>query len=336
MTIIKGSTLKPDKSILEKKLLQETLEEGEPEAEVHVTVTHLHQKKKRCCFNLFLILLAMLVLAAGVISGIYLYKHLSKRIHKGKTRFSYIEGDKPYFQSEYAGKKDSGMMEPFQHDLSKNFKMHPKHMLPGQKDGGKKQFHFEDLSKHFKMHRKQMTPGQKDGMMKPFHHEDLSKHFKMHMAPVQVEQDVEVDEKHYERIHMPKFNNFRETLVLHDFTRNYSGIVDFQERICYVMRLNRAKITPPKDWMDLIRKFASGYYMPKASVLKSKYRVSEGPITDISRFGIYIEKECKNYATFWLEKKVGDGLIEKRSAEDYKVYGSFNGRHTIIEYDIYN
>jgi hypothetical protein len=42
--------------------------EGEPEAEVHVTVTHLHQKKKRCCFNLFLILLAMLVLAAGVIS----------------------------------------------------------------------------------------------------------------------------------------------------------------------------------------------------------------------------------------------------------------------------
>jgi hypothetical protein len=41
----------------------------------------------------------------------------------------------------------------------------------------------------------------------------------MHMAPVQVEQDVEVDEKHYERIHMPKFSNFRETLVLHDFTR---------------------------------------------------------------------------------------------------------------------
>jgi hypothetical protein len=35
-------------------------------------------------------------------------------------------------------------MEPFQNDLSKNFKMHPKHMLPGQKDGGMKQFHFEE------------------------------------------------------------------------------------------------------------------------------------------------------------------------------------------------
>ena len=47
-------------------------------------------------------------------------------------------------------------------------------------------------------------------------------------------------------------------LVLINFfiLQNYSGIVDFQERICYVMRLNRAKITPPKDWMDLIRKFA--------------------------------------------------------------------------------
>jgi hypothetical protein len=91
-------------------------------------------------------------------------------------------------------------------------------MLPGQKDR-MKQFHLEDLSKHFKMHRKHMTPGQKVGMTKPFHHEDLSKHFKMHMAPVKVEQDVEVDEKHYERIHMPKFSKFRETLVLHDFTR---------------------------------------------------------------------------------------------------------------------
>ena len=112
------------------------------------------------------------------------------------------------------------MMEPFQHeDLSKNFKMYPKHMTPGQKDGRMKQFHLEDLSKHFKMHRKHMTPGQIDGMTKPFHHGDLSKHFKMHMAPVKVEQDVEVDEKHYERIHMPKFSNFRETLVLHDFTR---------------------------------------------------------------------------------------------------------------------
>jgi len=86
-------------------------------------------------------------------------------------------------------------------------------------------FHDTELSKpksHFKMHREHMTPGQKDGMMEPFHHEDLFKHFKMHpmhMTPVKVEQDVEVDEKHYERIHMPKFSNFRETLILHDFTR---------------------------------------------------------------------------------------------------------------------
>ena len=117
------------------------------------------------------------------------------QIHKGKTMFTYFD---PHQQSEHAGKKDHGMMEPFQNTkLSK-----PK--------------------SHLEMHRKHMTPGQKDGMWEPFHHKDLSKHFKMppmHMTPVKVEQDVEVDEKHYERIHMPKFSNFRETLVLHDFTR---------------------------------------------------------------------------------------------------------------------
>jgi hypothetical protein len=63
--------------------------------------------------------------------------------------------------------------------------------------------------------------------------------------------------------------------------------------------------------------------MPKASVLKSKYRVSEGPITDISRFGIYIEKECKNYATFWLEKKVGDGKNVTLLTSSYMNRGDF-------------
>ena len=45
--------------------------------------------------------------------------------------------------------------------------------------------------------------------------------------------------------------------------------------------------------------------------------------------------EIPTVPIYYLAKQ-GDGLIEKRSAEDYKVYGSFNGRHTIIEYDIYN
>lgn len=49
--------------------------------------------------------------------------------------------------------------------------------------------------------------------------------------------------------------------------------------------------------------------MPKASVLKRKYRVAEGPLRDMSRFGVYIQSECANFRTYWLEKRVGDGKI---------------------------
>lgn len=287
MTIIKGSSHKQDKTILEKKLLQESLEEGgEPAHAPEVHVTHFHvQQKRRCCFNIFLILLALLVLAAGIVSGVYLYKHLSKKHYKGSVTFEPIE---PHYLPE-----QQKMMEPFHKDHVGKEKSHMKHV-------------------HMNFNRLKMKP------TKPF----------------RVQQDVEVEDNSYERIHMPKFGIFKETLVLHDFTRNYSGIVDFDEGVCYVMRLNRDKITPPRDWFDLIRKFATGYYMPKASVLKRKYRVAEGPLKDLSRFGIYIEKECSNYRTFWLEKKVGDGLIEKRSASSENCYGNFNGIDTVVEYCI--
>lgn len=290
MTIIKASSLKPEKSILEKKLLADNLEAGEPDTEVRVTVTHLQhvQQKKRCCFNFFLILLAMMVLAAGIVSGIYLYKHLSRKIHTGKIQFSV---DQPHAEPEKSSQKDSGMMEPYVPNTDK-----PRNRHPFQSD--------------FLDHR-------------------------INWEPVKIEQDVEVDEKTYEKIHMPKFGIFRETLVLHDFTKNYSGIVDFDEKACYVMRLDRDKVTPPRNWLDLLRKFQSGYYMPKASVLKREYRVVGGPITDVSQYGLYIENECKNFNTYWLEKKVGDGLIEKRSAEQFKRYASFNGMETLLEYAVY-
>jgi hypothetical protein len=39
--------------------------------------------------------------------------------------------------------------------------------------------------------------------------------------------------------------------------------------------------------------------------------------------GIYIEKECKNYATFWLEKKVGDGKNVTLLTSSYMNRGDF-------------
>lgn len=298
MTIIKGSSQKSDKAILEKKLLAEALEEGAADPEPQIQVAQLHHQRRRCCFNFFLILLALSVLAAGVVSGLYLYKHLSHKFHKGNVEFEIdfegdsVSTDRPYFLPEKQMGDEKKMMEPFQK---------------------------KDFEHFFNNIYKNEYPSH------PNHHR---KH-----NPYKVKQEVEVEDNTYEKIHMPRFGIFKETLVLHDFTRNYSGIVDFDEGVCYVMNLNREKITPPRDWFDLIRKFATGYYMPKASVLKRQYRVAEGPLRDIARFGVYIQSECAKFSTYWLEKKVGDGLIEKRSA-NVVVYGFFNGDNKFIEYDI--
>lgn len=40
------------------------------------------------------------------------------------------------------------------------------------------------------------------------------------------------------------------------YLQNYTAIVDYDKRSCYIMKLDRVKVTPPKDWIDLIQKFA--------------------------------------------------------------------------------
>lgn len=40
------------------------------------------------------------------------------------------------------------------------------------------------------------------------------------------------------------------------YFQNYTAIVDYDKRSCYIMKLDRVKVTPPKDWIDLIQKFA--------------------------------------------------------------------------------
>ena len=46
------------------------------------------------------------------------------------------------------------------------------------------------------------------------------------------------------------------TRVSYCILQNYTAIVDYEKRSCYIMKLDRVKVTPPKDWIDLIQKFA--------------------------------------------------------------------------------
>lgn len=152
------------------------------------------------------------------------------------------------------------------------------------------------------------------------------RHHRPQMMHYDLSEDVQVIDDQVERIHMPSFKDFRDTMILHDFQKNYTAIVDYDKRSCYIMKLDRVKVTPPKDWIDLIQKFATGYYMPRADVLRKQYRVTLPALTDISFLGRYIEKECLYFQTYTMEKMVGDHFIAKRD-----VRGLSNARYSYYE-----
>lgn len=152
------------------------------------------------------------------------------------------------------------------------------------------------------------------------------RHHRPQMMHYDLSEDVQVIDDQVERIHMPSFKDFRDTMILHDFQKNYTAIVDYDKRSCYIMKLDRVKVTPPKDWIDLIQKFATGYYMPRADVLRKQYRVTLPALKDISFLGRYIEKECLYFQTYTMEKMVGDHFIAKRD-----VRGLSNARYSYYE-----
>lgn len=143
-----------------------------------------------------------------------------------------------------------------------------------------------------------------------------------------MEEDIEVSAVDlYERLTIPKFDEVQETVVWHDFDRNLTAIVDPTHRSCYILPLNRTRISPPRDLIDLIYKLKTGYYMPKASVVREQYRMVQPPMSDLTVLGSYIMRECFWYDTYRLEKYVSG--VYKRSVDNPPVllahnYGYFS------------
>ncbi|CAL1546618.1 unnamed protein product [Lymnaea stagnalis] len=131
--------------------------------------------------------------------------------------------------------------------------------------------------------------------------------------------DVEM----YEQLITPSFDEVQSHLVWHDFSRNYTAIVDQHNQVCFIMKLNRSMIAPPRDVIDLIEKLLSGYYMPKAKVIRENYRPVQPPMVDLSPLGSRITSKCSSFKTFWLEKFVS-GVVKrslKEVVEDTFYYG---------------
>lgn len=276
MTIYKF--IKQDKEPEKKLIVGEQPEEPLDEVEVPAQVIYRRQRSK-LCLNIFLIFVALLVLAAGIFGGIQLYKHLHRNMYKkwrGTCGFT--------IQRE-----------------------EPKALPQSAADDQDMKSHNVDFMKDSRHHRR-----------KPGHHKHHHRRPHTTKTPIfdfqKVKEEIEVINEMIERIQVPKFDDIDNTLILHDFERNYSAIVDFDMHTCYVMKLDRRRTAPPKDLIDLIRKINTGYYLPRVDVIRRKYRMMTPAIKDISYLGAYIVHECIGYRTYKLEKMVGD-VIEKRSAD---------------------
>lgn len=296
MTIYKVNNQEKNekKDILEQKLLAAVVADSEvPDTHVEVDVAPPPRRHSRAWLNLFLILVAILVLAAGITGGVLLYKRLSHKIIRGQCGF------RADLQYDY----QSTIMD---NDIKPDVPKEP-YFLPNQQvdqQWSKDKTEEPVLNKPHKHHR---------------HHRPQTMHYDL-------SEDVQVIDDQVERIHMPSFKDFRDTMILHDFQKNYTAIVDYDKRSCYIMKLDRVKVTPPKDWIDLIQKFATGYYMPRADVLRKQYRVTLPALKDISFLGRYIEKECLYFQTYTMERIVGDHFIAKRD-----VRGLSNAQYSYYE-----
>lgn len=300
MTIYKVNNQEKNekKDILEQKLLAAVVADSEvPDTHVDVDVAPPPRRHSRAWLNLFLILVAILVLAAGITGGVLLYKRLSHKTHDGIIRGQC--GFRADLQYDY----QSTVMN---NDIKTDAPMDP-YFLPNQQVD------------------QQWSKGKTEEPLvnKPHKHH---RHHRPHMMHYDLSEDVQVIDDQLERIHMPSFKDFRETMILHDFQKNYTAIVDYDKRSCYIMKLDRVKVTPPKDWIDLIQKFATGYYMPRADVLRKQYRVTLPALEDISFLGRYIEKECLYFQTYTMERMVGDHFIAKRD-----VSGLSNAQYSYYE-----
>jgi hypothetical protein len=152
------------------------------------------------------------------------------------------------------------------------------------------------------------------------------------------DEKIEIDPS-YERLEVPPVMNFRRSTVMHDFDKNLTAIVDLDHGRCYILPLNPHGVKPPKNLMDLMNKFQSGYYLPNAKIVRESYKVVIPPIDNIESLGYYIWQECQFYDTFHLVKNEDSAIVkskQKRSAScamagnGFCLGGTYTGSVTCI------
>ncbi|XP_045201068.2 integral membrane protein 2B-like [Mercenaria mercenaria] len=235
MTIIKVSK---DGKIIGKKKVDETVVPLAPESNETtgrtLHISYVPSTKSKRLVNVFLLIIALLVLSAGIIGGVYLYKYMQHRHKVSRISVQYQDATQPKAEQQTAAMTYMTMEEDI---------------------------------------------------------------------------DIRLDEE-VERIEVPRFDECRQSVILHDFHMNYTVIVDTEDQECFIMDLDRKEMSPPKSFAELIRKYASGYYMPRVDVVRRDYRVITPALKDLSFAGPAIAMECAHFDSYKLEKKEPIPVIE--------------------------
>ncbi|XP_022197191.1 integral membrane protein 2B [Nilaparvata lugens] len=124
------------------------------------------------------------------------------------------------------------------------------------------------------------------------------------------------------------FQGGKHNSFIYDFSSNETAIIDQDSKRCFVMPLDRAHVLPPKNLNDLLIKMRTGYYELDFSILRQSMRVVTPAISNRSRLGMYIQRDCTMFPIFKLEK-IEESKVEKRNAEiEDNVFTVFNGQTT--------
>jgi len=144
--------------------------------------------------------------------------------------------------------------------------------------------------------------------------------------------DIDVEEENYEVLEMPELFIGR---YMHDFSENKTVIIDSLQNRCYVMRLDRARIAPPKNIFDIITKIRMGYYSLDFKQIKKNYRIVGEALSSLDGYGDLVSRACSHKTTYRLEELVGDVIVKREATETLEKFGEFTG-DAIIQYHIVN
>lgn len=126
--------------------------------------------------------------------------------------------------------------------------------------------------------------------------------------------DLDLEEESYEEIQVPDFGIGRRGGFIHDFKQNTTGIIDYTDRQCFVMPLDRNHVVAPRGLLDLIQNMFMGYYQVDTEVVRETTRVVYPPVEDLHSLGKYIEKNCRDFKTYKLER-IYTPELRKRSVD---------------------